>query len=74
MSMKTIVAILLIAGLSVAGLSSSALAGRERSGAPTGLFQEEEQAQQVLGLGEGNIPCYCVGEEEMKKLFMQRKD
>ncbi len=55
MSMKTIVGILLIAGLPAAGLSSGALAGQERSGAPTALLQEEGQAQQVSGLGEGAV-------------------
>jgi len=55
MSMKTIVAILLIAGLPAAGLSSGALAGQERSGAPTALLQEEGRAQQVSGLGEGAV-------------------
>ena len=58
MSMKAIVAILLIAGLPAAGLSSGALAGQERAGAqtaPTALHQEEGQAQQVSGLGEGAV-------------------
>jgi len=54
MSMKTIVAILLIAGLPAAGLSSSVLASQERPGGSPG-FQDEGQSQQASGLDEGEV-------------------
>ncbi len=54
MSKKTIVAILLIAGLPAAGLSSSVLASQERPGGSPG-FQDEGQSQQASGLDEGEV-------------------